>query len=390
MINTVSEDKLRQLVAEQGTPLYVNSLAHLRARAKIVTDMNMPYGFVPRYAAKANMNEGIIELFDKAGLHFDASSSYEAMKLIEMGVQPNKISLSSQQPAHNLDELLSQGVLFTATSLHQLGLFLQSPKRLSKVGLRVNPGVGAGGNNRTTTGGLNSSFGLWHEYIDEALDLAKGAGVTIDRLHIHYGSGASADIWEQVIDTSLALAARMPDVTSLDIGGGFKVSRYDGEAETDLAAVGEIFARRLEAFAAKHHRELQLEIEPGTWLVAHAGTLVASVVDIVDTGEKGHTFLKLDTGMNDLIRPTMYGAQHKIAVLNDNDEHAKYVVVGHNCETGDILTPAPGDPEGLAERTLRKAATGDAVAIYDAGAYGRSFAVAGYNSYPSAKEVNIE
>jgi diaminopimelate decarboxylase len=91
--------------------------------------------------------------------------------------------------------------------------------------------------------------------------------------------------------------------------------------------------------------------------------------------------------MNDIARPGMYGAQHQIAVLNDSSETAEYVVVGHNCETGDILTPAPGDPEGIESRELRRASAGDIVVIYDTGAYCRSMSHKGYNSYPNAAEV---
>jgi diaminopimelate decarboxylase len=85
----------------------------------------------------------------------------------------------------------------------------------------------------------------------------------------------------------------------------------------------------------------------------------------------------------------MYGAQHNIKVLNDEPKQKDYIVVGHNCETGDILTPAPGNPEAIAERRLNIARIGDVVAVYDTGAYGRYFAVSGYNSFPSAKEYCI-
>lgn len=380
---------LRSLATTNTLPLYVYSLEALKERVQILLNQKLPYGFVPRYAAKANMNPEIIKLFAEHGLWFDASSSYEALELIELGVTPERISVSSQQPAHNLEELLAKGVLYTATSLHQLQLFAEAAGRPSEVGLRVNPGVGAGGNNRTSTGGVNSSFGLWHEYLPQALELAQKNDIKITRLHIHYGSGADPSIWGDVLNTTLEVARAMPDVTSIDVGGGFKVKRYEGETEADMAAILSGFAPKLEAFAAETGRKLQLEIEPGTWLVAHAGTLLANVVDIVDTGTDGHHFLRLNTGMNDLIRPTMYGSQHEITVLNDATEQAEYVVVGHNCETGDILTPAPGDPDGLALRTLSVAAIGDVVAIADAGAYGRYFAAAGYNSYPSANEICV-
>ena len=385
----LNNEKLKTLAREHGTPLYVYSLDALQARADELLELTLPFGLVPRYAAKANMNPKIIKLFSGLGLSFDASSSFEAMELIELGIPAYSISLSSQQPTHNLDELLERGVQFTATSLHQLELFAGSHVRPDKVGLRINPGTGAGGNNRTTTGGVNSSFGLWHEYLGEALAAAQKNNIRITRLHIHYGSGADPGIWSGIIDTALKVAAKMPDVTSLNIGGGYKVKRVAGEQEASMVKIAEMFSQKLKDFAVKTGRKLRLEIEPGTWLVAHAGILLAEIVDIVDTGKDGRTFLRLNTGMNDLIRPTMYGSQHEIKVLNNKREQKKYIVAGHNCETGDVLTPAPGNPEELAERSLNAAEIGDIVAIYDTGAYGRYFSVKGYNSFPSAAEVCV-
>lgn len=378
-----------QLAKKHGLPLFVYDRRQLASRAQQLLALDLPYGLTPRYAVKANNHPEIIALFDAAGLSFDASSSYEAAELLSQGVAGEKISLSSQQPAHNLPELLAAGVQYVATSLHQLELFTNTAGQGAKVGLRVNPGLGAGHNNRTTTGGANSSFGLWNAYLPDALAMAEKAGVQITRLHVHVGSGADPKMWGEVMKTALSIARQMPEVASLDIGGGFKVHRYGDEHEADMTEIARVFARELEAFAEETGRQLHLEIEPGTWLVARAGTLLAEVVDIVDTGADGHAFLRLNTGMNDIIRPSMYGAQHEIEVLADTNETADYVVVGHNCETGDILTPAPGDPEGLEPRHMKKATIGDTVAIYDAGAYCRSFAAHGYNSFPSAEEVFV-
>ncbi len=381
--------RLRAVAAEQGTPCFVYSRGMLEERAKKLLSLELPYGIIPRYAMKANNHPDVIRLFHEAGLHFDASSSYEAVELLELGVPGEKISLSSQQPAHNLAELLKSGVKYIATSLHQLELYIAAENRPQTVGLRVNPGLGAGHNNRLTTGGANSSFGLWNAYVPEALDLAAQGGVKIDRLHVHIGSGADPSMWGKMIATALEIAELMPDVTSLDMGGGYKIHRYGDEHEADMDEIGAEFARQLQGFAEKTGRKLQLEVEPGTWLVGHAGVLLAEVVDVVNTGDDGHTFLRLNTGMNDIARPGMYGAQHRLEVLNDATEMAEYVVAGHNCETGDILTPAPGDPEGLESRELRKANIGDVLAIYDTGAYCRSMSHKGYNSYPNAAEYFI-
>lgn len=385
----IDDLKLIDIAKAHGTPLYVYELAGLAKRAEELKNLKLPFGFTPRYAAKANMNPEVIKLFNKSGLSFDASSGYEAAELMDLGVSGDAISLSSQEPAHNLEELINHGVQFVATSLHQLETFCSLDNVPKEVGLRVNPGYGSGGNNRTNTGGVNSSFGLWHEYVPKALEVAKASGVHITRLHIHYGSGADPDIWSQVIDTSLEIIAKMPDAVSLDIGGGFKVHRYGDEKEANLTEIASVLSNKLKQFSKKTGRKIRLEIEPGTWLVAHWGTLVAEIVDIVDTGSSGHTFLKLNTGINDLIRPSMYGAQHKIKVLNNSKQTNNYVIVGHNCETGDILTPASGDPESISERELNVAKIGNLVAIYDVGAYGRYFSATGYNSFPSAKEICI-
>ncbi len=385
----LTNSQLTQLGNDHGLPLFIYDCSYLQERAQQLMQLKLPFGITPRYAVKANNHPEIIALFNEVGLSFDASSSYEAAELINQGIAAEKISLSSQQPAHNLPELLQAGVQYVATSLHQLELFIKTAPSGESVGLRINPGLGAGHNNRTTTGGANSSFGLWNAYLPDALKMAGEASVHITRLHIHIGSGADPKMWGEVIKTALSIVRQMPEVTTLDIGGGFKIHRYGDEHEADMTEIAEVFAGELGAFAEETGRKLHLEIEPGTWLVAHGGTLLAEVVDIVDTGADGHTFLRLNTGMNDIIRPSMYGAQHKIEVLSDTAEQEEYVVVGHNCETGDILTPAPGDPEGLDPRLMKKAAIGDTVAIYDAGAYCTSFAVHGYNSFPSAKELFI-
>lgn len=381
---------MKEYAASHGTPLFLYSRAHLRARAAELTALSLPYGWTPRFAVKANNHPDIIKLFDEVGVAFDTSSSYEAQELLDLGVVGAKISLSSQQPAHNLSELLQAGVTYIATSMHQLRMFVETAQPGSDVGLRVNPGLGAGHNNRTTTGGANSSFGLWNAYLPDALSYAAEHKVRITKLHVHIGSGADPKMWEAVIDTALELAGQMPDVTVLDIGGGFKIHRFADEHESDMQEISAVFARRLTDFHERTGRSIHLEVEPGTWLVGHAGVLLSTVVDIVNTGADGHTFLRLDTGMNDIIRPSMYGAQHAIEVLSDSTQTQEYVVVGHNCETGDILTPASGDPEGIESRELKEASIGDVVAVHDAGAYCRSFAVKGYNSYPDAKEIFVK
>jgi diaminopimelate decarboxylase len=113
-------------------------------------------------------------------------------------------------------------------------------------------------------------------------------------------------------------------------------------------------------------------------------------VDVVDTGRDGYTFAKLDTGMTEVTRPSLYGAQHPIEVLAEGRDEADVVFSGPCCESGDILTPAPGDPEALAPRRVRRPRIGDLVVVGGAGAYCAAMSTINYNSYPQAPEVMLE
>lgn len=373
------------------TPRYEYSKIVIQERIEYFKSLSLPYGIIVRYAVKANPYSEIISMMNMKDIHFDASSSYEATELLKKGIAGERISLSSQQSPHNLEELLASGVLFVATSQKQIDIFLNARNRPDTMGVRINPDLGDGGHNkRTSTGGVSASFGIWHEYADAVITQTKLQGVSITRMHIHIGSGADAAIWGNVIKKALDVCEKFVDVVSLDIGGGFKVHRYGEEKETNMHDVFGVFTEKLEAFYKKTGRTLQLEIEPGTYFVAHAGTLVAQVDDIVDTGKDGFTFLRLNTGMNDFLRSTLYGARHKIAVCNDSKEIQEYVVVGHNCESGDIFTPKKGNPEEIETVVLTHANIGDEVRIYDTGAYCASMRAKGYNSFPDAIEVLVE
>lgn len=385
----VHAQQFHDLAAEHGSPLHVYDTTRLQAQARQLRALSLPFGLTVRYAVKANPHPTIIGLFAEQGLHFDASSSYEAAQLLGLGIAGEHVSLSSQQPAHNLPELLQAGVRYVATSLHQLELFTAVDGHPRTVGLRVNPGLGLGHSNRLTTGGPGASFGLWHEHLPNALAFAKQHGIVVDRLHVHVGTGGDPSKWGDIMDAALAIAAQVPSVTTLDIGGGFKIAYTAGDTAADMPQIATVFSQKLTAFARETGRQLHLEIEPGRWLVAQSGYLVAEVVDIVDTGASGFTFLRTNTGMNDFLRPAMYGAQHNIQVLNESKEQADYIVVGHCCETSDILTPAPHDPEGLQPRTLNKASIGDLLVISDVGAYCSAMSTKGYNAFPSAQEVFV-
>jgi diaminopimelate decarboxylase len=178
----------------------------------------------------------------------------------------------------------------------------------------------------------------------------------------------------------------------LNLGGGYKVARMEDEVGTDLQACGAPVAEKFREFAAETGREIKLEIEPGTFLLANACSLLAKVQDRVSTGSEGYEFIKLDTGMTEILRPSLYGAQHPIRIVQQEPRAGQraYVVAGHCCESGDILTPAPGDPELLSPRLLPLTEIGDLCLIDGVGAYCSAMSTKHYNSYPEAAEVLLD
>lgn len=378
----------RQIGEEQmgSGGLYVYDTQALVRSAEELQDLDLPNKFTVRYAAKANPHPEIVDLFNNMGLHFEASSIPEAEHLMQYGVEGDKISLSSQVLwPDDIDGIFDKGVLPVATSATQVRTL--GAIGIKDIAIRVNPGIGYGHNNRTNVGGSASSFGIWHQDLIDVVPAAMNRSQTINRLHTHIGSGADSDVWREVIRKSLAIVEVLPDVKTLDIGGGYKVARMPGETSTNMTEVAQVFGEELVDFENRTGRVIDLEIEPGSMLVANAGTLLGRVVDIKKTDV--YNFLILNVGMNALLRPSHYGSQHPIEVLNDAAEQDEYLVSGPCCEAGDTLTPMPDDPEGIKPRLLNKVAIGDIVAIGGAGAYGATMAPSQYNAIPHVTELMV-
>lgn len=370
-----------------GTPCYVYDHAVTEEAADRALAFPSPFGLTVRYAMKANPNRALLEIFREKGLGIDASSDFEVERAMRAGFAPERIMLTSQVPSTRLEEFIRAGVLYNACSLHQLERFGRAFPG-SDVTIRVNPGQGSGATHRVNTGGPTSSFGIWHERLEEAKEIARRHGVTIRVLHTHIGSGSDPSVWTRVAHLVLEIAAQLPDVTTVSLGGGFKVARVMGEPETDLQVIGQSARQAVLDFEKHTGRALRLEIEPGTYLVANAGVVVASCVDLVDTGAKGYLFAKLDTGMTEVMRASLYGAQHPIGIAGaEARPRVSVVFVGRCCETGDMLTPAPGDTTKLAPREVPRPEIGDLVLVGGAGAYCAAMSTINYNSYPAAPEV---
>jgi diaminopimelate decarboxylase len=278
----LSSDEIFALQREHGSPLFVYDQAALQARAREVLAFPNAYGLTARYAMKALPNAAVIRTFTELGLHIDVSSGYEAERALRAGVEADRIQLTAQELPADLTRIVEAGVRFNACSLHQLESFGRAfPGR--ELSVRVNPGLGSGHVNRTNTGGPVSSFGIWHEHLDEVRQVAAAHDLRITRMHTHIGSGSEPSMWVHCAKLTLDCAARLPDVRSLNLGGGFKVARMPEDSSADLQEIGQKIVPEFQRFAAEHGRELHLEVEPGSYLVVSAGVLVARVEDVIDT-----------------------------------------------------------------------------------------------------------
>lgn len=382
----------RTLREEFGSPVYVYHLPSLEAQAQAALAFPNAYGLTVRYAMKAAPNAAILQVFSRLGLHIDASSGYEVRRAVAAGIPASHISLSTQELPADFAELVELGIRFNACSLNQLDtygrLFPGSP-----CGVRFNPGLGSGGTGKTNVGGPHSSFGIWHQWAGQVEEILAEYDLVAERIHTHIGSGSDPAVWEKVSGMSLDLVRRFETVNTLNLGGGYKVGRMPDEVSTDLGKIGTPVKAAFEQLARETGRKIHLEIEPGTFLVANACAIVCTAQDVISTGgADGMDFIKLDAGMTEILRPSLYASQHPIIVIPEEPEDTtrEYLVVGHCCESGDILTPGPDDPESLQPRTLAHARPGDIVVIEGAGAYCAGMSAKNYNSFPEAAEVLLD
>lgn len=314
-------DKAKYVSDSFKTPIYVYDEQTLVNQAEKALNFPNEYGIKVRFAMKASPNAAILKLFYSMGVGFDASSGFEVRRAIKAGVKPQDISLSSQELPEDFKELIELGIEFNACSLKQLETFGKLfPGH--ECGVRFNPGQGSGGTGKTVSsfinfqntlnyiniqnvGGPSSSFGIWHELKGEVKEIAKKHNLKIKRIHTHIGSGSDPAIWQTVSILSLGLVKEFPDAHTLNLGGGYKVGRMSYEPSTDLQVVGTPVKEAFKNFASETGRKIKLEIEPGTFLVANSGVLLTTIQDIVTTGANGHTFLKLNSGMTEVLRPSL-------------------------------------------------------------------------------------
>jgi diaminopimelate decarboxylase/aspartate kinase len=327
------------------------------------------------YSVKANPHPEILRRVAAEGLCFECVSRAEVERVLAEvpGLGVGRILFTPNfAPRSEYEWALRTGVQLTVDNLYALRAW---PGMLRGHGLfvRIDTGRGQGHHQHVRTAGMQSKFGVPIFELEELRSAAETAGARIVGLHAHTGSGNfEVGAWIDTARTLAAAAQRFPEAQVLDLGGGLGVPDRLGRRPVDLAALDTALAKFRE-----EHRQFELWLEPGRWVVAAAGVLLARATQT--KGKGAVRYLGVATGMNSLIRPALYGAYHEIVNLTRLDEEAEHVysVVGPICETGDVLGH---------DRLLPETREGDVILIADVGAYGRVMS-SRYNLREPAEEI---
>lgn len=369
-----SREELLQ-IGQQHSPCYVYDTKTLAERAdELLNVKSIDQLF---YAMKANPHPGILKTLYEKKIGFECVSMQEIHRVLELfpSIDKHKILFTPNfAPRSEYEEALSLGCYITIDSLYPLENWPEIFKDRSIL-LRIDPGCGAGHHKFVCTGGNESKFGITQENLERAVELTEANHITVIGLHAHSGSGIlSPDLWQQ---TALMLAAevtRFPNVKIINLGGGLGVVDKPGQQALDMAVLDDSLMG-----VKSRYPQLNLWLEPGRFFVAESGVILAKVTQQKSKG-KVH-FVGIDTGMNSLIRPALYGAYHDIVNLTRLTEEkiAFAHIVGPICESSDTL--------GY-DRLLPKTQENDIILIANTGAYGHCMA-SSYNLRPPAEEIVI-
>ena len=398
-IDSLAGHSIADLAQQFGTPTFVYDAEKIVQRVSDLSAFD-----VVRYAQKAASNLAILDLVRKQGVVVDAVSAGEIQRALAAGYTPENtehppIVYTADIFDHEaLALVIEHGIPINCGSPDMIDQYGAAIKAAGKtplgITLRINPGFGHGHSQKTNTGGEQSKHGIWHEQLEDCAARAEKNGLTVTGMHMHIGSGTDMQHLSQVCG-AMETAAHVfgPTLQTISAGGGLPTPYRDGEQCVDIAAYYDLWDATRNRLSRAFGNDLSLEIEPGRYLAAESGSLIAEIRAIKTMGN--NTYYLLDAGFNDLARPILYGAYHPMAVCFASSEQSSadnrplqdVIVGGPLCESGDIFTQEEGG--FVCSRPLPQANVGDYLVIGCAGAYS-SVMGSNYNSKPLASEVLLQ
>lgn len=380
MSSFLSNEQLRNIATEFGTPVYVynaNRITEQFQQLKQAFNSDKVSFF---YACKALTNLSILKHIKSIGCKVDCSSINEAKLAVHAGFPSSDILYTSNGIAFDeIEEAVALGININIDSLSNLEKFGKKYGHNYPVGIRLRPNIMAGGNLKISTGHDTSKFGIPIEQLNDIVRIMQQYQIHIAGLHVHTGSEIKdVAVFMKVTDVFFELVPYFPELQFLDLGGGFKVPYQDGEEGTDI----QLLAKEILAFEQKieqtYQRSFQVWFEPGKYLVSEAGYLITSVNVLKETSAT--TFAGVNSGFNHLIRPMFYESYHRIRnISNEKGVIKNYTITGNICETDTFAW----------ERPVNEIREGDVLVFDNAGAYGFEMA-SNFNSRYRPAEVMIK
>lgn len=370
---------LTAVAREFGTPLYVYDSEKITGQIQRLRNAFSTTNVRIKYAAKALTNISILKLIRRSGAEVEVVSLQEGAMALRAGYEPREITFTpSGVDFSEIEEAVASGFLINLDNLSSLRKFGAKFGENYGCGIRLNPGIMAGGNLKISTGHSSSKFGISVHQLPEILDVVDEYKIPVTGLHIHTGSDIlDPSVFLQMADILFDTAKHFPNLRFIDFGSGFKVAYKEGDKVTDIEDLGQQLSRAFNEFCSRYGKPLELWIEPGKFVVSESGVLLVQVSVVKPTPTI--TFAGVNSGLNHLIRPMMYEAYHGIEnISNPSGEKKKYHVVGYICETDTFA----------ADRELPEVREGDILMLKNAGAYGFSMS-SNYNSRLRPAEVLV-
>ena len=390
MMTTSNNAILSQLAQTYGTPLWIYQGETISEHIEQLKAFD-----VVRFAQKACSNIHILRLMKQQGVKVDSVSLGEIERALVAGFQGGRERSEIVFTADLLDEKTIERVveLDIPVNAGSIDMLRQLGERHQghAVWIRINPGFGHGHSQKTNTGGENSKHGIWYEDVPEALAVINQYNLSLVGFHMHIGSGVDYQHLASVCDAMVEqVLTSNVDIKAISAGGGLSTPYQQGDKRVDLNHYFSLWDSARQRIAQHLGHDIELEIEPGRFLVAESGGLVSQVRAVKSMGNRHYVLV--DAGFSDLMRPAMYGSYHQITLLDkygqlkSSEFQQETIVAGPLCESGDVFTQQEGGM--VAPRLLPPAEVGDYLVIHDTGAYGASMS-SNYNSRPLIPEVLI-